>query len=375
MNESDVITVMGAGPAGLAAAITLAHAGRAVTVFERQPQVGARFSGDLQGLENWTTDKDVMNWLQHLKLSTGFVAKPLYQGEVFDAWGSCYPVRSEKPLFYLIERGPGSGSLDSALLRQALDAGVDIKFNCRIKQLSGEGIVATGPKAADAIAVGYHFETGMQDGFWLILDDNIAPKGYSYLLVMDGRGTVKTCMFTGFKEQALYLKRTVAAFENYTGLQMGNSKFYGGVGNFRVPGRASNGIHPIVGEQAGFQDFLWGFGLRYAIQSGVIAANSLLDNRDYENEWRSQLRPMLKNSVLNRLVYMTLGNRGYRCLLRRNVLRNWDARIKLHQLYKPTVLRKTLAPVARLWQSTKRVDVSCDHVDCSCVWCRHGTET
>lgn len=44
----------------MAAAITLARAGFDVTVYEQHPDVGHRFQGDFQGLENWTTEKDVL---------------------------------------------------------------------------------------------------------------------------------------------------------------------------------------------------------------------------------------------------------------------------------------------------------------------------
>ncbi|MFU8830068.1 MAG: FAD-binding protein [Phycisphaerales bacterium] len=49
------IEIAGAGPAGLAAAITLARVGRVVIVHEAQAEVEYRFKRDLQGLENWTT--------------------------------------------------------------------------------------------------------------------------------------------------------------------------------------------------------------------------------------------------------------------------------------------------------------------------------
>ncbi len=51
------------GPAGLTAAITLAHAGRRVVVHEAQQEVGHRFGADLQGLENASTKDDGLDVL------------------------------------------------------------------------------------------------------------------------------------------------------------------------------------------------------------------------------------------------------------------------------------------------------------------------
>ena len=55
----DAIKIMGAGPAGLTAAITLANAGRPVLVYERAQDVGTRHDGDYEGIENWSTSADV----------------------------------------------------------------------------------------------------------------------------------------------------------------------------------------------------------------------------------------------------------------------------------------------------------------------------
>lgn len=364
--------IAGAGPSGLAAAITLAQAGRRVVVHEAQREVGFRFQGDLQGLENWSTEQDVLEILRGQGFTTDFAVVPCRKGVAFDAWGKPYEIKSKTPLFYLVERGPGPESLDSALLNQALQLGVEVRFNSRLEQVTGSGILAIGPKAADAIAVGYHFDTTMEDGFWVICDDALAPKGYAYLLIMNGKGTVKSCMFSGFKQEKLYVERTVSAFQQLMGLEMQNPRAHGGVGNFHIPHTAYGGSHPLVGEQAGFQDTLWGFGMRLAITSGRLAASSLLESNNYDDSWRQTLGAQLQASVVNRVVYSILGNRGYRWLLLRQLTGKSDIRRRLRGIYMPSWTHRVLLPWASSRYQSSRKDSSCDHVDCACVWCRCG---
>lgn len=367
-----VIGIAGAGPAGLASAITLARAGRRVVVHEAQRNVGHRFAGDLQGLENWTAEQDVLEELDGLGLNTAFARLACREGTAFDAGGRAYPVRSHAPLFYMVERGPGAGSLDSALLAQARGLGVEVRFNDRLTTLPGAGVLAAGPKAGDVIGVGYHFDTDMPDGFWMICDDGLAPKGYAYLLVMRGKGTVKSCMFSGFKQERQYVDRTVEAFRRLVGLKMNNPRPHGGVGNVRLPASALSGRHPVAGEQAGFQDAFLGFGMRQAVRSGVLAARSVLEGRDYNELWCQMLAPELRTSIVNRALYDLLGNGGYRWLLR------WqsrgDARAFLGGHYRSSWVKQLLWPLARTRYASKRRDASCNHVDCACVWCRCGAE-
>jgi flavin-dependent dehydrogenase len=49
-DQSEPIRLLGAGPAGLTAAITLAQAGRQVVVYERAATVGSRREGDQEAL-------------------------------------------------------------------------------------------------------------------------------------------------------------------------------------------------------------------------------------------------------------------------------------------------------------------------------------
>lgn len=373
INNKEPTQIAGAGPAGLAAAITLARAGREVVVYEAHKEVGHRFQRDFQGLENWTTRTDALDVLKEMGVECNFTAQPFMGGTAYDAWDKPYHIDCDKPLFYLIERGPGPDSLDTGLLKQAQALGVEVRFNSRLSEVKGIGVLAAGPKAPDAIAVGYHFDTDMPDGYWVICDDNLAPQGYAYLLVMNGRGTVKTCMFTGFKQEKIYVERTLEAFKRLANLEMQNPVAHGGAGNFRIPVSAYSGLNPLVGEQAGFQDTLWGFGIRLAMSSGVLAAQSLLTGENYDDLWQQQLLPQMQTSVVNRAFYGLLRNRGYRWFLKRTTGKP-DVREALYKAYYPSRVKNWLLPWASARYVSRRKDVSCNHEDCHCVWCRHGIE-
>ena len=340
-----------------------------VVVHEAKPTVGWRFGRDLQGLENWSSSIDVLQELQSYNISLDFDFFPAKEGTAFDAWGKAYSINTNKPLFYTIERGSESSSFDHALLRNAQSLGVEVIFNSKINSVNGDAILATGPKQADAIAVGYQFETSSPNGFWVICDDNLAPKGYSYLLVMNGIGTVKSCQFQDFKRQNLYVERTLETFERLLNLDMRNMVKHGGAGNFYLTKSIFSGIHPVIGEQAGFQDTLWGFGIRYAIRSAVMAANNFVKGDNYQQQWQQQLLPLQKASVVNRWIYSMLGNRGYRWALKRGS--STDAPTMLAKLYHPSVFNKALYPLAKLWVNTKHESKGCHHLDCDCVWCKH----
>lgn len=362
------ITIVGAGPSGLACAIVLARSHRRVIVREWHDRVGARFHGDFQGLENWTQASDVLGELREARIEPTFKHHPISMGTAYDPRGEVHRIASRRPLFYLVRRGDDPGCLDHDLLQQAIAAGVDVRVNDRASHIEGPAILAGGPRRADAIAVGYVFETSMADGCWLALGNRLAPLGYSYLLVNDGRGTVATCMFAGFKQQAAYLERTVAFFRDRTGIEMRRPRPFGGFANFRLPKTAVQGGHLVVGEQAGFQDALAGFGMRYALRSGVLAARSLIDGSDYVAAWRRELLPLLRAGTVNRFVFNNIGEAGWRTTLK--LLSRGDAGHSLQRLYQSSLLSRLIFPLARLRYRSALRDRSCDHVDCSCVWCQ-----
>lgn len=364
------IEIVGAGPAGLVCAIMLAKAGHPVIVREWHETVGTRFHSDFQGLENWSDRRDVLDELRDAGVEAGFMAHPVYEGVVFDAWGEAYPVKGERPLYYLVHRGTQDGSLDRSLLEQATKLGVEVHFGDRVETPPSPAVLAIGPRVADAIAAGYVFETDQPDGNWIAFNNTLAPLGYAYLLIHNGRGTLASCMFTGFKRQAEHVDRATEFFSDKVGLEMRNPRPFGGFANFRLPRTAVQGGHPVVGEQAGFQDALAGFGMRYAMRSGILAARSMIEDHDYTRLWRKELLPQLRAGMANRFIFNNIGERGWRWAVRG--LSRSDTAAKLYRLYQPSFLTRLIYPIASWRYRAPLRDPSCDHVACDCVWCQHG---
>jgi len=366
-----VLHISGAGPAGLAAAITCARAGDRVIVHERKGHVGARFHDDFQGLENWTTHGDVLEELASIGITADFDHVPFYEIVCYDPAGSEYIYRSAQPLFYLIRRGALPETLDYSLKEQAQKAGADLYFDDAIHHMPHGGIVAEGPHRSDVIAAGYVFETDMANGVYAAFSDRLAPKGYAYLLIHNGQGTLATCMFDDFHNELIYLGRTFDFFEKKTGLQMKNPKRFGGTGNVFSSGRARKGNILYAGEAAGFQDALWGFGMRYAMLSGHLAAKAWLSGRPgyYDFLWRKRMGGLLHASLVNRYFFGKLGDRRYTAFLKR-ISRADDAREWLHRHYAPNWRKSVCFPIVRFAYRFKLGKGICIKEGCDCTWCR-----
>lgn len=361
------LQIAGAGPAGLAAALTARAAGASVTVYEKHSNAGARFRGDFQGLENWTTDEDTFAELERLGIPLEFAPTGVHEIVCFDPGGEVHRLNSRsRPLFYLVKRGNSEDALDTALVHQALKAGAAIRWSTRLTQLQDGGLVAEGPHEADVIAVGYTFATDMADGYFVALAESLAPAGYAYLLVHQGGGTVAACLYRNFHDEKRYLAHTVEFFRRHAGLRFREEHPFGGSGNVFASPLLYSGPRFYAGESAGLQDPLFGFGLRYALLSGHFAARAWLTGSAelYERLWRTRIRDFIRAGIFNRRLYRLLGDAGRRNLMRLAIAGS-DPRRTLQRIYRPSSLKAVLGGL-----TVRRSAPAAAVAGCGCTWCR-----
>ncbi len=364
----EMVNIIGAGPAGLASAIVLRRHGIPVRVFEQDREVGSRFSGDFQGLENWSSEKGVMEVFAELGIEMNFEYAPYYVGTVVVAGMEPLEVKSDRPFFYLVKRGAMPGSLDTALKAQALGLGAEIFFGKRFEKFEGKAIVATGPKGGDIIAAGITFDTDTEDRAIVAFDDRMAPKGYAYLLINQGRGTIATVVYQEFRKAEYYSTKALMFFRDQLKIDVRNEKRFGGYGNFFLRETQVRHGKLFIGEAAGFQDCLWGFGIRYAVLSGYLAARSIIEGSDYDALWKLELKSMLETSLVNRYLFQKIGQKGYNYLSKR--FANGSPRVLLKSHYNRSFMKHLLfRPATRQYKSRVK-DRVCNHEDCACVWCR-----
>jgi len=357
------IKIAGAGPSGLTAAILLARAGYDVDIFEARDAVGARFIGDFQVIENMSRDEDALDMLKRFGLDTNFFIRPLRQALFFDHRLRSQPVQSRRPFAYAIRRGSEGETLDRGLLAQALAAGAKIHYQTRIKPEEAD-IVATGPATPDGLAKEMTFTTSLPETIWVLFDMNLSPGGYAYLFVLDGVATFGCAITQDLSRINHYFDRSLRRFQEMVSFPIKNDRTAYSFMNFSLKESAESGGRRFVGEAGGFQDYLFGLGIRYALTTGYAAAESLLKQTSYDRLWKEALGPAQETSVVNRFLYELGGNQGLRLFIRR--AGQGDLQNYLGSWHRASWWKRLALPVIK-WQ-WRRSD-RCAH-RLSSHWCR-----
>jgi len=301
------IKILGAGISGLSAAVTLAKNGSNAEVFEKCSHADGRFKRDFQCLRNFVNENiDPINELQNI----GIHIKPYKKLMKIVRYSQSHRfevISDNKPIYYLVLRGKDKNSIGSQLEKLAISQGVKIYYNTRLS-INDVDIVATGPRKADSIAYGEIYEdTNINETCHVFLDNKYSPNGYLYVLPGEKKGEAEvingTCDRTISMQtiKSLY-NRAIRENDILRGLLDGATRksIQGGIGYFTLLKKPYKDNRYYVGEAAGLQDVTAGFGMRYAIISGYLAAQSILTGKDYNQlmtkTFRSQLEFERKRS-------------------------------------------------------------------------------
>ena len=297
------IKIAGAGISGLTAAIILAKNGYQVTVYEVADHAGGRFKGDWQNLANWTKKTDILSYLKQLGLEINFFVKPCRKMKVLIPGLKEIKVKTSRPLFYSVKRGEPLESIDNGLLKQAQKLGVKVYFNTP-RESNEVDIIATGPRRADGYVSGINFTSPSPDTIVVLIDKKLS-ESYSYVEIINGQGTIAS-YHSKINQSSLPIFRK--KMEKLLGTKISAPKPFSARGSFSLDGPTKEKNSLFLGEAAGFQDALAGFGMILAIDSGYLAAQAIIKKKNYSKLCQKEISPRLRTSYVNRNLYNQIPN-------------------------------------------------------------------
>jgi flavin-dependent dehydrogenase len=130
--------------------------------------------------------------------------------------------------------------------------------------------------------------------------------------VNDNRGEIACGNPKGLGGYGDRLALTVKKFEQILKVNIESiEERFTSVINFGFLNQAKVRGQYFVGEAAGFQDHLAGFGMGYAFKSGYYAARSISESVEYDRLWQEDFLKFLKVSSRNRWIYDRLSNEDF----------------------------------------------------------------
>ena len=106
-----------------------------------------------------------------------------------------------------------------------------------------------------------------------------------------------------------------------------------------------------VGEAAGFQDYMLGFGMKFAITSSLLAAQAIAHGENYDMLWKKELLPKLELSLCNRFIYESAGDFGFNFFTAAS--EQHDFREYMGLWHRQSLVKKALLPIAKFAKAGK----------------------
>ena len=115
--DNSKIQIVGAGIAGMTAAINLAKNGKSVIIYEKKNCIGGSRDGDFEGLENWIFSKGLPDSVAECGIDFNSIPKtPIFEFFVHVKGKQPIRVKSQDPFFHIVNRGTSSDSFDNYLI-------------------------------------------------------------------------------------------------------------------------------------------------------------------------------------------------------------------------------------------------------------------
>jgi len=314
MNGS--VKISGAGVSGLTAAINLAKHGYDVVVYEKRKSFA---NENICAVRNYDLPMDAVEEFK----KCGVELRPCAKVKKVIKSSPNHSMEEHsrgKAIFYLLERGSSENSIENQLLKQAKELGVKIVTGKPVKEREVD-IVATGSRRTDILAYGHMYE-GLntdEDTAYIIYDNLYAPGGYIYILTSGDRTVIISVSFD--KKKFRYLPVNFSLFLRKNELVktlVGEKEPLGrvsGYGNYDILRTAKRNGRYLVGERGFFMDASKGFGIRYAVLTGYLAAKAIVENLDYDELWRDILLEELRRNFKRRIMLNKFTNKDYDMML------------------------------------------------------------
>lgn len=310
------IHIVGAGLAGLVAAINLAKEGREIVVYEKGKRVGgmASYNPSPHG-----TPMDVDAMCNYIDID---IRPALYEIPIayMSIWGKRYGIKFPKNApGYMIERGPRKTSIDRYLYEIATDLGVEFKFDHpistdrQINELPRGSIVATGLHLDGYTALDMPYKTlygyfakgrvPWNDTKVTVYFDNFSPdyaftcsvNGIAFALIFNRHRPVAKWEMEKFKEMAL--GPDGYNFKKFQVLEGGAAPV-----KYMNNPRLFQGESITVGTVGGVMDPILFFGMHGALLSGKVAAMAVNDRAVAYKEWKRLNRTFKPVLMAKRLI-------------------------------------------------------------------------
>lgn len=325
------VTIVGAGLAGMTAAINLARRGHAVRILEREARIGGSGLYHPSGQGSPLRLKELCSYIG-IDISTAI--EPMRNMKEI-AGGKVMEVDPSLMSAYFFERGPRASSLDSYLYEIAGEEGVEFEFGRPVlsqeemAQLPPNTIVATGLhfEGFDALRVPYltshHFTYKgtcdpdlnyvhmFHDTYTSDYGYTSAFRGILYVHLFNRRQPISAADRDRFAEQ-------VAGVDGFEIPAWNEFTFPVPAASIKAP-RIFTGDKILAGTLAGAMDPVAFFGLQGALVSGRIAALAIEDKEVAWREFRRCVSRFPAAYLLSRLKELQprrLAVLGYRIAFR-----------------------------------------------------------